>query len=33
MGNFKNKLAQFMNGRYGTDQLYTACIVAIFCFS
>lgn len=28
MGNFKNKLAQFMYGRYGTDQLYLALIVA-----
>ena len=30
MGNFKNKLAQFMYGRYGTDQLYTALILAYF---
>jgi len=28
MGNFKNKLAQFIYGRYGTDQLYLALIVA-----
>ncbi|MCB2300908.1 hypothetical protein [Clostridium tagluense] len=30
MGNFKNKLAQFMYGRYGTDQLYNALIVVYF---
>ncbi|WP_298846724.1 BRcat domain-containing protein [Clostridium sp.] len=30
MGNFKNKLAQFMYGRYGTDQLYMALIVLYF---
>ncbi|MGV8979681.1 hypothetical protein [Clostridium sp.] len=30
MGNFKNKLTQFMYGRYGTDQLYNALIVAYF---
>ena len=30
MGNFKNKLTQFMYGRYGTDQLYTASIVLYF---
>ena len=30
MGNLKNKLAQFMYGRYGTDQLYTGSIVAYF---
>ncbi|MBU3175692.1 hypothetical protein KPL47_04860 [Clostridium estertheticum] len=30
MGNFKNKLAQFMYGRYGTDQLYLALIALYF---
>ncbi|MGH4140617.1 BRcat domain-containing protein [Clostridium sp.] len=30
MGNLKNKLAQFMYGRYGTDQLYIALIGAYF---
>ena len=30
MGNFKNKLAHFMYGRYGTDQLYIALIVVYF---
>ncbi|MBW9159708.1 hypothetical protein [Clostridium tagluense] len=30
MGNLKNKLAQFMYGRYGTDQLYNALIVVYF---
>ena len=30
MGNFKNKLTHFMYGRYGTDQLYIALIVAYF---
>ena len=30
MGNFKNKLTQFMYGRYGTDQLYNALIVTYF---
>ena len=30
MRNIKNKLAHFMYGRYGTDQLYTALIVAYF---
>ena len=30
MGNLKNKLAQFMYGRYGTDQLYTALIALYF---
>ena len=30
MGKFKNKLTQFMYGRYGTDQLYNALIVACF---
>ena len=30
MGNFKNKVAQFMYGRYGTDQLYIALIVLYF---
>ncbi|MBU3186305.1 hypothetical protein LL033_00205 [Clostridium estertheticum] len=30
MGNFKNKLAQFMYGRYGTDQLYIALIALYF---
>lgn len=30
MGKFKNKLTQFMYGRYGTDQLYNALIVAYF---
>ncbi|MBU3099806.1 MULTISPECIES: BRcat domain-containing protein [Clostridium] len=30
MGNFKNKLAQFMYGRYGTDQLYIALIAIYF---
>ena len=33
MGNFKDKLARFMYGRYGTDQLYNAlnvlCLVLI----
>lgn len=27
MGNFKDKLARFMNGRYGADQLYYALFV------
>ena len=30
MGKLKNKLAQFMYGRYGTDQLYIALIGAYF---
>ncbi|HEY8891286.1 MAG TPA: hypothetical protein VIM70_13640 [Clostridium sp.] len=30
MRNIKNKLEHFMYGRYGTDQLYTALIVAYF---
>lgn len=30
MGNFKDKFARFMDGRYGTDQLYNALIVAAF---
>ena len=30
MEKFKNKLTQFMYGRYGTDQLYNALIVAYF---
>lgn len=30
MGNLKNKLTQFMYGRYGTDQLYIALIGAYF---
>jgi len=30
MGNLKNKLAHFMYGRYGTDQLYIALIVVYF---
>lgn len=30
MGNLKNKLKQFMYGRYGTDQLYIALIGAYF---
>ena len=30
MGNLKNKLAQFMYGRYGTDQLYIALIALYF---
>ena len=30
MGKYKNKLTQFMYGRYGTDQLYNALIVAYF---
>ena len=30
MGNFKNKLTQFMYGRYGTDQLYIALMGAYF---
>jgi len=30
MRNIKNKLAQFMYGRYGADQLYNALIVAYF---
>jgi len=30
MGNLKNKLTQFMYGRYGTDQLYNALIGAYF---
>lgn len=32
MGNFKEKLARFMNGRYGVDQLYYAFIVVCFVF-
>jgi hypothetical protein len=28
MGNFKDKLARFMYGRYGQDQLYFACLIA-----
>lgn len=30
MGNLKNKLTQFMYGRYGTDQLYIALIGTYF---
>ena len=30
MGNLKNKLTQFMYGRYGTDQLYIALMGAYF---
>jgi len=30
MGKFRDKLAQFMYGRYGTDQLYNALIAAYF---
>ncbi|MCB2355211.1 BRcat domain-containing protein [Clostridium estertheticum] len=30
MGNFRNKVAQFMYGRYGTDQLYLALIALYF---
>lgn len=30
MGKFKSKVAQFMYGRYGIDQLYNALIVAYF---
>jgi hypothetical protein len=30
MGNLKNKLAQFMYGRYGSDQLYIALIAVYF---
>ena len=30
MGNFKEKLARFMYGRYGTDQLYNA--MNVICF-
>jgi hypothetical protein len=28
MGNFKDKVVRFMDGRYGTDQLYYALIAA-----
>lgn len=30
MGNFREKLARFMYGRYGIDQLYYALMVAYF---
>ena len=30
MGNFKEKVVRFMDGRYGTDQLYYALIAACF---
>lgn len=30
MGNFKDRLARFMYGRYGTDQLYYALFVISF---
>ncbi|MDD7794363.1 hypothetical protein [Clostridium sp. 'White wine YQ'] len=30
MGDFKNKLIRFMYGRYGTDQLYIALVIASF---
>lgn len=30
MGDFKNKIARFMQGRYGADQLYIATIAGYF---
>mgnify|MGYP001442262578 FL=1 len=30
MGNFQEKLARFMRGRYGVDQLYYALIALAF---
>lgn len=32
MGNLKNKLARFLSGRYGLDQLYYALIAVCFVF-
>ncbi len=33
MGNFKNKVARFMYGRYGVDKLYIACMVFFIILS